>query len=818
MGGRCAVGVAVVVWCGLASGRAFGPFPVAACLILALTLAWLASRAPVRVGTVLVLMALTLAAMARGGAGRLALEHGVGLLDSPSVPRWIRARVAEHPLREGDEPLAIVTLIGPGAAPEVGRRVRLRLPAGCEAEWGDTLSAFAVLERPPGRSNPGGFSARDVAASAGLALQGRALAARVTPVRGAHAWPRSTAVRWRRAVEHTLARGLTPESRQLVTPLVVGDRSALPPGLGADLRASGLTHLLALSGLHVVWLAGISRGVVAAMGCGVRGRAVAGAACALFYALVAGPLPSLMRAVVTEWAAAIARLAGRSLDPVQALALSALALLVLTPCWAFDLGFQLSCAATLGLVTAGPWLTARAAPAGRLRAVLSPFVPTLAAQLMALPLLISCFHALPWTSLASNLAAVPVCGALLAAAWLGVVAEAVLPGAGAPFLAACETLAAALRWIAGTAGQVPNALMATGSEPGIATLSAAGAALLALALPEPRALDARAWPMSRARFLGLLLGALGSLLALALAASAPALRPPPGRWWMVVLDVGQGDAIALGFPDGWWLVDAGPRTPRFDAGERTVLPFLRWAGVRRLDRLVLTHDDGDHTGGAHAVLRATRVGAIVTPVAVPGVQGPGVRFASARVLMIPCACGDTLRGAPAVIVRWPPAGDDREAPHAVPLASDNAASLALEIAGEGGRTLLAADLDSTGEERLALSGPLETLKVAHHGSGSSSGAAFLQRAKPGLAVISCGRRNAFGHPHAGALARLAAAGATIVRTDRDGAVWLEYSAQGMRRVDWRNGEPHREPPVDPNAGPGAASRRVRTFAHREPRW
>src|SRR5262249_22665821 len=159
-------------------------------------------------------------------AGTLALEHGVDALEAASAPRWIRARVVDHPLREGDDPLAIVTLIAPGASPEAGRRVRLRLPAGCEAEWGDTLSAFVVLERPPGRSNPGGFSARDAAASVGLALQGRALVARVAPARGVHAWPRATAVRWRRAVEHTLAQGLTPESRQLVTPLVVGDRSA----------------------------------------------------------------------------------------------------------------------------------------------------------------------------------------------------------------------------------------------------------------------------------------------------------------------------------------------------------------------------------------------------------------------------------------------------------------------------------------------------------------------------------------------------------------------------------------------------------------
>jgi competence protein ComEC len=168
----------------------------------------------------------------------------------------------------------------------------------------------------------------------------------------------------------------------------------------------------------------------------------------------------------------------------------------------------------------------------------------------------------------------------------------------------------------------------------------------------------------------------------------------------------------------------------------------------------------------------------------------------------------------------------------MPLATDNAASLAMEIAGEGARTLLAADLDSTQEELLNVTAPLAVLKVAHHGSASSSGARFLERARPGLAVISCGRRNAFGHPDAGALARLAAVGATIARTDREGAVWLELSERGARRVDWRGREPrgdahrgdaHR---ADANSAPGSlpasaptlARTFARTFAHGGPRW
>jgi competence protein ComEC len=790
MGGRCAVAGAAVVWLGLLVGRGVGPVPAFLCLLVLGPLAWLAGRGPDRVGTVALLLALALAGIARGGAGQAALWRAARTIGDDAPPRWLHARVVDHPLREAGEPLAILELTRALPPLPIGTRVRLRLPPDCDAEWGDTLIAFATVERPAGRRNPGGLDASEIAASAGWVVQGRALAAHVTRGHGLSAIPRATAARWRRAIERALDRGLSPGSRELVTPLVIGDRSALTPTLGAHLRAAGLTHLLALSGLHVVWLAGLVRGLAATLGAGVRGRALAGAACALFYGAIAGPLPSLMRAVVTELASAAARAAGRALDAVQALALSALALLVWAPGWAADLGFQLSCAATLGLVAVGPRLTPSAP---RWRALCAPFAPTLAAQLVALPLLLDRFHALPTTSLLSNLVAVPVCGLLLAAAWAGAAIECALPGAGGPWFAACEVLAAALRGIADLAARVPGALLSTGSEPALPWLAGAGAALLVISLPGPRTLAARVQPTRRGQVVAAFLGVVASGVALALALTARPLAPPAGRCWLVALDVGQGDALALGFADGWWLVDAGPRTLRFDAGEGTVLPFLRWTGVRSLERLVLTHDDGDHTGGAPAVLHGLRVGRILVPTPEPGVPGPATRFGAFGCPVQPCARGDTLHRVPPVIARWPPSG--------LPLPGDNAAALVLEVGEGSGRVLLAADVDSTREDSLVFAPGLEVLKVAHHGSASSSGARFLARARPRLALITVGRHNAFGHPTPGALARLAAAGATIVRTDRDGAVWLELSSSGARRIDWRRGRPVADAP---RAGPALA--------------
>ena len=180
-----------------------------------------------------------------------------------------------------------------------------------------------------------------------------------------------------------------------------------------------------------------------------------------------------------------------------------------------------------------------------------------------------------------------------------------------------------------------------------------------------------------------MLGATLTATALLCVWTVRPLAPPPGRAWLVALDVGQGDALALGFADGWWLVDAGPRTPGYDAGEGVVLPFLRWAGVRRLDWLILTHEDSDHAGGAGAVRGCVRVGRVgISP---RHRRDDAAAGGEARAL----AAGDVLRRSPPARVLWPP----RDAAPA----DDNAAALVLE-AGEGaGRVLLAADVDTTAE-------------------------------------------------------------------------------------------------------------------------
>jgi competence protein ComEC len=780
MGGRGAVGAGIVVWAGVLAGMGAGAPAGWTLVALAALLAALAWSAPPRTGAVAALLALALAAGARGAGHHAWLDRQREGIERSGGLERLAGRVTEPPPREAGEPVAVLLVERADPALPRGTRLRLRLPPGCPAEWGDRVELLGRVEVPRGLRDPGGLDARAAADAAAIAGTGRALTAAVRPRPLPYGWPRASVARWRRGIERRLDDHLSVAARELVVPLVIGDRSALPTGLYADLRASGLIHLLALSGLHVVWLASIARGLVASLGGGVGPRAVAAAACAALYAGLAGPLPSLMRAAVHETLTATATLRGRALDPLQGLALSALLLLAWAPGWAGDLGFQLSYAATLGLATLGPWLSERA---GRWRTPAGLLVPTLSAQATALPLLLARFHAVSWVGVLANLVAVPVSGLLLAAAWLGVVAEVVLPGSGAVWFSAAEVLAAVLRGTSQVAARLPAALAAAGHERGLWLAAALGVTLLVLALPAPRALAARLRREPPWREAARVLGAVLFGTALLGAATARPLRPPPGRGWLVALDVGQGDALALAFEDSWWLVDAGPRSPGYDAGETTVLPFLRWAGVRRLEWLLLTHDDSDHTGGSGAVRRALAVPRVGVPPR-PDAAPPGERV---------LARGDTLRHSPPVRVLWPP--------RATPPASDNAGALVLEVGEARGRLLLLADVDGAVEDSLLPGGEVAVLKVSHHGAAAASGAAFLARVRPRLAVLSVGARNRFGHPAAGVLERLAAAGAAVRRTDRSGAIWIEWSARGVTELDWRRGLPP-TPGAAPAAGTG----------------
>jgi competence protein ComEC len=638
---------------------------------------------------------------------------------------------------------------------------------------GSWLRAALRIAPAPGRKNPGG---PDRARS----LARRGLGATATPshpelhalLEGARPGPLDPLAEFRRRGARRLA--AEGPGGGLLAALGLGEAAALAPEPRAALARLGLSHLVAVSGLHLCLVAAplyLAAAALARRSAALAARhdsrrlalavAVAGSA---LYALLTGFAAPVQRALAFLGLLALAQLARRPLAPASAFGAAALAVATIDPAAVFAPGVQLSFAATAALVWSAPQ-RARAGPErglARLVAALGLALRSSASATAATaPLVALHFGTVSPLGWLANALAVPLTSLLLLPLALASgLAAGAFPeaggGLGAALSAAARLAAALLDACVALAAHVPARL---GVVPGAFGIAASCA--LALACVRARASAAR-------------------LVFAGLAAAAPAWGPPPrldpAPPRVVHLDVGQGDAAIVQGRRAAVLVDGGTALDadgarRFDAGERVVLPALGALGVRRLDLVIASHADLDHRGGLPAVLRALPVGSLWLP---PGGRADpafrelldaaaarGVSVAERAAGEAPLALGDL-----AVEALWPPrVGGPAER---------NDASLVVRVEVGRQRALFAGDLEQAGERRLlaARAGALraELLKLGHHGSRTSSSSAFLAAVAPRLAVVSAPRHGRFGMPHAEVLERLRAAGVPWHWTGRDGAV------------------------------------------------
>jgi competence protein ComEC len=543
----------------------------------------------------------------------------------------------------------------------------------------------------------------------------------------------------------------------LVDALLVGRRGGIDPALNAAFARSGLVHLLSISGFHVGIVFGWS--VFLLRAARVRRRTATGVAAVLvlLYAGFLGwPAPASRAALlclVVAWSAGRQRNPG----PAALLALTCLVTTLVDPWAIFDLGGWLSAAALLGAVTMTRWSDRALGPAPGWRMLFASIGATLATA----PLTAAALGAVALAGVALNFGAIP----LAALAVPAVLASVLLSGVAAPL---AEALAAGgglglagLEQLARLGSQVPFG----------AFISLPGAPA---ALPWLAALGLALWMIGRrntarraATRLGWVLGAAGVGTLLPLGAL---LAPHDGPGLSLhFLSVGQGDAALIRTPAGHWiLVDAGPAGMGRDAGREVVLPFLVRHGVRRLAAFVLSHAHLDHLGGAAAVLETIPADLILEP----GEPVPEPRYLA--LLDLAAARGITWRAArrgdslalDGVILRvlHP---DTTWAGWRLDVNDD---SVVLLVEQGEFRALLAGDLGVHAESALAgRVGPIDLLKVGHHGSAGSSGTPWLAELRPRAAIVSVGA-NRYGHPAPAAMARLADAGVEVWRTDREGTV------------------------------------------------
>ncbi len=654
----------------------------------------------------------------------------------------------------------------------------------------DEADVVATLAPPQRFWNESTGDPRPGEARRGILRSGGTLVVRVTRrASGLFAWVDRVRAHVRGRIEATFDPDLAPMARALV----LGE-SDLAPDDDLAFRASGLSHLLAVSGMHLVIVAGLAlralEGLLARTE-SVAGRldvtrvvAAAGIPATWLYSDFAGAGGSTVRAAWMMTAALSARALGRRPDAGRSFGLSICVMAIADPLVAFDLSFALSAGATAGLIAFGrpfgAWLEPRAPRI--LKPLVGPVATTLAASVPCAPILARFAPTQPLGGIVANLVAVPL------GEWAALplcLAHAVLGAWPAPERGCAIAASGALLLVRAIARVFAlQALTVQVPQPTSWQLGVLAIVLGAAFLAAGASGDGRTPVASPRRRVGFALASGFALVALEIAQRRSGA--PRGQLRATFLDVGQGDAAIVDLPDGEAMViDGGGLVGSpVDVGVRVLGPELRARRRRDIAVVVLSHPHPDHFGGLATGLDGVRVGAIWD-------TGQGEReqvgggyadlMAKARAHGVPIVRPEGLCGVHhvglarvEVLAPCPDFSSDR---------GPNDNSLVLRITYGARSMLFVGDAEHEEEGMLlgAARGGLhaDVLKVGHHGSRTSSTPDFLDAVSPRDAVVSAGCRNRFGHPAPSTLAALWARGVRVWRTDRAGAIVASTDGQSL---------------------------------------
>ncbi|MEO8303381.1 MAG: DNA internalization-related competence protein ComEC/Rec2 [Betaproteobacteria bacterium] len=663
-------------------------------------------------------------------------------------------------------------------------------------EAGERWRLVVRLKRPHGTVNPHGFDVEAWMLESGLRATGSVRSSDRNARIDAFAGRASDYIQ--RARENVRARILAalPEARYagVVVALTIGEQRAVPESQWRVFNRTGISHLISISGLHVTVFATLAGGLAYALArrsvaltTRIPARSIAagiGVAFAIAYVLLAGAQVPAVRTLLMLMVAAVGLVVARP-GSASVVWLWALVVVLAWDPWAgLTPGFWLSFGAVGALLYAGVGRLSSPAPpsfATRMARMFKAATRTQAVVTMALvPGTLALFQQVSLVSPLANALAIPV------------VTFAVVP------LALCAIVVPidALWWVAHAAfaalmipldvlAALPAAAWQQHAPPGWAVaVSLAGVALLVA----PRGVPGRS---------------LGFIAMLPLFV----IRPPPpaeGAFRMTVLDVGQGLAVVVETHRHALLYDTGPRySEEADAGGRIVAPFLRATGIGRLSGMIVTHQDADHSGGALTLLQTVPLEWLAS--SLPADHAIVLRHTADGGNSVRCVAGQQWTWDEVRFEVLQPAARHYDMARLKP----NDLSCVVRIGSSHGSVLLTGDLEARGELELVANDPAllksDVLVVPHHGSRTSSTAAFIAAVAPRIAVYTSGYRNRFGHPRPDVVARYEAAGIRGYRSDYDGALTFEFAADASRepRAErahdlryWRDAPKRDSPPLD----------------------
>ncbi|MEO0576045.1 MAG: DNA internalization-related competence protein ComEC/Rec2, partial [Pseudomonadota bacterium] len=625
------------------------------------------------------------------------------------------------------------------ADPGVARRVQLFVPANTlkphwqrEVCWHLRMRVEAL--RPAG--NPGVSDRAQRLWQQGIAASATVLTSPRN--RPCLRQPWLSSVRIRQRVQRSIKATMPPgDARAIVTALTTGDKQQMSVALQALLTATGVAHLMAISGLHVGLVAGVAYALIGWL---VGGRAavtsdvalIGAFVVALAYLLLAGNGVPVRRAVVMLALGIILRRARLPVSLLRVLAMTALVFVWFRPVQVSSAAFILSFSAVLSLGLAQHRL--RSAPGRSATNVRVVVASQVLLTLSGLPVIAAVFGYVSIVALPANLIVVPVFSLLvIPCALVGVVLSVVWPAVAALLWHICgHIIELTLSLLLLVVQSVPPTLATTGVSPFVVAVCVA----LVLA-----GVLLRGWPARALMLLGMPM-VLAPRMAL----------PPHGCVDTQMLNVGHGTAIVLAGHDRRWLYDTGPRwRSGSDAATSIVLPFVRYQRSGHIERGVISHSDNDHDGGLASVRAAGNVRAWLGVPGTPCVAGQAWEFQGVRVSVL-----------------WPVDGALREP------VSDNNGSCVLRVRTGDAALLLLGDVEAAAEHELVSLGGLaaDVSTMPHHGSRTSSTQSLINAIGAHTVIASAGRRRGWLLPHPSVEDRWRSAGARVHVTARDGAIGI----------------------------------------------
>lgn len=566
---------------------------------------------------------------------------------------------------------------------------------------------------------------------------------------------------------HYIQETFSKETVGFMNALLYGDRQQLSGEIEDSYQQMGLIHLLAISGSHISLLAVMCLFVMLRVGLTRETATVLLVIIVPLYMFMAGASASVVRASVMAVFVLVCILFSRRLRGMDALGLTAITMMMWNPYIVFDIGFQFSFLATAVLL-----LSSKVILSGQM--VKGAWNLALAAQLASVPITLYHFGRLSPYSLFLNLIFVPYLSfVILPLSFLTLIVSFFLPSFTvlSSLLSGCISFSnELLKWC----NNLPFLQVTFGQSSAWMTLLYSFSILCLFLV----------WEGKKGKSFR-----IHVIVCFVLIGSVHYTAP----YWnqngsVTFIDVGQGEAILIRLPysKATYLIDTGgaiafPREEwqkkkrTYSVGESIVLPYLYQQGIKKIDKLILTHADVDHAGAANEVLKGIAVGTVIVSKkkTISPLEEEIIQNAKSRKVPIQIVkSGDSwMEGNKAIFTVLSPIGDEMK---------ENNQSIVLHTKLGGLQWLFTGDLEEEGEKQLMDRYPnlrTDVLKVGHHGSKSSTSDSFLQMVKPTTAVISVGKKNRYGHPHKEVMERLRNHNVSIWRTDEGGAITFTYRGE-----------------------------------------